>query len=45
MIAIGIILITTTFFMLCGLVSISKTLEVVVKHQNEIIRVLKNLKK
>lgn len=45
MIAIGIILIVLMVFVLAGLVSISNTLEVIVKHQNEIIKVLKNSKK
>lgn len=45
MIAIGIILIVLIVFVLAGLVSISSSLETIVKHQNEIIKVLKNSKK
>lgn len=44
MIAIGIIIIVLMFFMLSGLVSISNALNVAVKNQVEIIRLLKNSK-
>lgn len=44
MIVIGIMLIILAFCMLSGLVSISRMLEVAVKNQVEIIRLLKNSK-
>lgn len=34
-----------TFLVVCGLVSIDNKLEVMIRHQNEIIKLLKNLKK
>ena len=37
-----IALVIITFFILCGLASISKLLETVIKNQIEIIRLLKN---
>ena len=45
MIVIGIILIALVLFILAGLVSIDDKLGVMIKHQNEIIKVLKNSKK
>lgn len=42
---IGIILIILMIFGLSGLVSIDKKLDVLIKHQNEMIKVLKNSKK
>lgn len=44
MIAIGIILIILLIFILAGLVSIDNKLDATIKHQNEIIKVLKNSK-
>lgn len=42
MIFIGIVIMILTFSILCGIAAISNQLNVIVKHQNEII---KNLKK
>ena len=44
MIAIGIILNVLVFFILSGLVSIDKKLEVMINRQDEIIRTIKNSK-
>ena len=44
MIAIGIILIVLMVFVLAGVMSIDTKLEAMIKHQNELIRVLKNSK-
>lgn len=41
MIVAAIILILLVFFMLCGLASVTNQLNVVIKNQTEIIRVLK----
>lgn len=45
MIVILIIMLIFVLFILAGLVSISSMLETIVKHQNEMIKVLKNSKK
>lgn len=44
-IAITAIMLVFVFFILAGLVSISNMLETMIKHQNEIIKVLKNSNK
>ena len=45
MIVIGTLLLICVFFILCGLVSIDKKMEVMIKNQIEEIKVLKNSKK
>ena len=45
MIAIGIILIIITFLILCALASIDETLKAIIRHQNEVIKTLKNSNK
>lgn len=44
-ITISVLMLIFVFFILAGLVSISNMLEKMIKHQNEIIKVLKNSKK
>lgn len=44
-ITISVLMLIFVFFILAGLVSISNVLDKIVKHQNEMIKVLKNSKK
>lgn len=44
MIVIGIILCILTFFILCGICSLDSELKVMIKRQDEIIRLMKNSK-